>query len=91
MLLPKDALRELCRRHQIRQLVMLSGTHYHEDAPIDLIVEFEPEAKKALEFVDIQEELGRLLDHSVRLNTRRYHERFRLKGHEELLYENNTN
>src|SRR3954468_17243509 len=61
----RAALAELCRRHGIRKLSLfgsvLKGTA-RPDSDIDLLVEFEPEARPTLlDLAAMEEELARLL------------------------------
>lgn len=60
-----DALAGLCRRHHIRRLAlfgsMLKGTN-RPDSDVDLLVEFEPEARPGLlDMAQIELELSPLL------------------------------
>jgi predicted nucleotidyltransferase len=60
-----DKLAELCRRHQIRKLSLfgsqLKGTA-RPDSDIDLLVEFEPDARVSfLDMAEIEIELSGLL------------------------------
>jgi predicted nucleotidyltransferase len=59
------ALASLCRRHRIRRLSLygsvLKGTA-RPDSDVDLLVEFEPDAKPSLlHVVDIEQDLSALL------------------------------
>jgi len=61
----QDALAELCRRHRIRRLSLfgsvLKGTA-RPDSDVDLLVEFEPDAKPGLlGMAEIETELSELL------------------------------
>lgn len=60
------ALASVCRRHRIRRLSLfgstLKGTN-HSDSDVDLLVEFEPDAKPSLlTMAGIEIELSPLLD-----------------------------
>jgi predicted nucleotidyltransferase len=61
-----EALASLCRRHRIRQLSLFGSTlkgSARPDSDIDLLVEFEPQAKPGLiALVGIELELSLLLN-----------------------------
>lgn len=70
----QDQLRDLCRRRGIRRLSLfgsvLKGTA-RPDSDIDLLVEFDPDARPSyFDLADIEQELSRLLgDRRVDLRT----------------------
>lgn len=71
--IPKEEIAAFCRRHRIRRLAVF-GSALREDfkpeSDIDMLVEFEPEARVGLiGFVRIENELSRLLGRKVDLNT----------------------
>ncbi len=65
LLFDSDALGELCRRHHIRQLSLFGSTLKSTagpDSDIDLLVEFERDAKPGLlDLANIENELSNLL------------------------------
>jgi len=70
---PREALAEFCRRHQIRRL-SLFGSVLREDfgpeSDVDVLVEFDPEARVGFfALVRMEMELSELLGHKVDLNT----------------------
>lgn len=70
-----EDLRRFCERHGIRKLSLygstLKGTA-RPDSDIDLLVEFEPDAvPDLLQLVEMEEELGALVDRRVDLRTAR--------------------
>jgi uncharacterized protein len=67
----RRAIAEFCRRHHIRRLSLFGSVlrdDFRPDSDVDVLVEFEPDAKIGLhEFFDAQEELEQLLGRSVDL------------------------
>jgi predicted nucleotidyltransferase len=68
-----EDLRQFCERHGIRKLSLygstLKGTA-RPDSDIDLLVEFEPDAvPDLLQLVEMEEELGALVNRRVDLRT----------------------
>ncbi len=61
-----DALASICRRHHIRRLSLFGSTLKgisRPDSDVDLLVEFEPDAKPSLlTMAEIELELSSLLD-----------------------------
>ena len=70
--IPRDRIADFCRRHHIRKL-SLFGSILHDDfrpdSDIDVLVEFEPEARTGFAFFGMQEELSAILGRNVDLNT----------------------
>lgn len=63
---------DLCRREHIRRLAVFGSVARGEADPqsdLDLLVEFEPEARVGLRFITIQDDLSRLFGRDVDLNT----------------------
>jgi predicted nucleotidyltransferase len=62
----QDALAAICRRHHIRRLSLFGSTlkgSNRPDSDVDLLVEFEPEARPSLlTMARIEIELSQLLD-----------------------------
>ncbi|MYC93956.1 MAG: nucleotidyltransferase [Caldilineaceae bacterium SB0661_bin_32] len=67
--IPKDVVADFCQRHQIRRLALLQkGLSSEED--LDLIVEFESDAKVGLlDLARMERELSKALDRSTHLLT----------------------
>ncbi|MCY3710733.1 MAG: hypothetical protein OXG26_17715 [Caldilineaceae bacterium] len=67
--IPKDVVADFCQRHQIRRLALLQkGLSSEED--LDLIVEFESDAKVGLlDLARMERELSEALDRSTHLLT----------------------
>ena len=67
--IPKDVVADFCQRHQIRRLALLQKSLTSE-ADLDLIVEFESDAKVGLlHLARMEKELSEALDRSTRLMT----------------------
>ncbi|MBM4329557.1 MAG: nucleotidyltransferase family protein [Deltaproteobacteria bacterium] len=63
---------EFCRRHRIRKLALFGSVlreDFREDSDIDVLVEFEPDAKVGLNFFSMERELSELFGRKVDLNT----------------------
>jgi hypothetical protein len=68
----RDQLEELCRRYDIRRLAFFGSVirdDFDDDSDIDILVEFQPEAKVGLSFFSLQKELSVLLGRQVDLST----------------------
>ena len=67
--IPKDVVVDFCQRHQIRRLALLQKSLTSE-AELDLIVEFESDAKVGLlHLARMEKELSEALDRSTHLMT----------------------
>lgn len=70
---PKEELAEFCRRNQIRRLSLFGSVlreDFGPDSDVDVLVEFEPEARVGLfALARMEMELSELLGHRVDLNT----------------------
>ena len=72
MAIPYDAIVDLCQRYRIRKLSLFGsvlGKDFHTDSDIDVLVEFEPDARIGLKFITIRDELTELFGREVDLNT----------------------
>ena len=70
--IPKDELEAFCRRNRIRRLALFGSVlrdDFTPESDIDVLVEFEPDAKVGWSFFAMQDELGKLLGREVDLNT----------------------
>lgn len=68
----EELLQAFCERHHIRKLALFGSvicSDFRPDSDIDVLVEFEPGHIPGFEFFAIQDELSRLLDRDVDLNT----------------------
>jgi predicted nucleotidyltransferase len=63
--IPKDKITDFCRRHHIRRLALFGSVLRDDFGPqsdIDVLVEFEPDAKVGLfKLYDLEQELSRIL------------------------------
>lgn len=70
--IPTTEIEAFCRRWHIRKLSLFGsilGEDFRVDSDIDVLVEFEPEARIGLDFIQIQDELSTLFGRNVDLNT----------------------
>ena len=68
----QNRLEELSRKYHIRRLALFGSVlreDFRSDSDIDVLVEFEPDAKVGLSFFSLQEELSELLQRQVDLST----------------------
>ena len=70
---PREELAEFCRRNRIQRLSLFGSVlreDFGPDSDVDVLVEFEPEAKVGFfALVRMEMELSELLGHKVDLNT----------------------
>ncbi|HQT96212.1 MAG: nucleotidyltransferase [Acidobacteria bacterium 37-65-4] len=72
LVIDRDALAALCRRHGIRRLALFGSVLRGDARPnsdVDVLVEFEPGRAPGFRFIAIQDELSHLLGRTVDLNT----------------------
>ena len=70
--LPRDAISHLCRRYRIRRLAVFGSAlreDFGSDSDVDLLVEFDPDAKVGLNFFAIEDEFAEIIGRKVDLNT----------------------
>lgn len=71
VILPVEKISEICRRYQVRELSVFGSAargDMRPDSDIDLLVEFEPDARIGLfEFAGMEEELAALVGRKVDL------------------------
>lgn len=70
--IPRDQIAAFCRRHHIHRLAIFGSalrSDFTTDSDLDVLVEFEPDARTGLAFFAMQDELSRMLGRSVDLNT----------------------
>lgn len=69
--IPREKIEELCRRHRIHKFSLFGSVlrdDFRPDSDVDVLVEFDPNAKLSLfDLVYIEEELAALLDRKVDL------------------------
>lgn len=72
--IPVDKIVVFCQRNQIRKMALFGSVlrdDFRPDSDVDVMVEFEPDAHVGWEFIDIQEELSKLLGREVDLHTQK--------------------
>ncbi len=70
--LPHAEIEALCREYQIRRLALFGSAlrdDFTADSDVDVLVEFEPDARIGLAFFRLQDELSELLHQKVDLHT----------------------
>ena len=70
--IPKDEIAEFCRRNHIRRLALFGSVLREDFTPesdVDVLVEFEPDARVGLRFFGLEQELSEILGRKVDLNT----------------------
>ena len=71
--IPSNEIAAFCRRHHIQELSLYGSVlrpDFRPDSDIDVLVEFDPEAKIGLKFFKIEDELAELLGRRVDLTTK---------------------
>lgn len=70
--IPKDRIADFCRRNHIRRLALFGSVlrdDFRPGSDVDVLVEFEPDARIGLRFFALEEELSEILGRKVDLNT----------------------
>lgn len=70
--IPEPQIAEFCRKHHIRQLALFGSIlrdDFTPDSDIDILVNFEPGHTPGFAFIDLQDQLSKLLGRAVDLNT----------------------
>jgi predicted nucleotidyltransferase len=70
--IPRDTIAEFCRRNRIRRLALFGSVlrdDFRPESDVDVLVEFEPDARVGLRFFALEEELSEILGRKVDLNT----------------------
>jgi len=70
--IPKEKIAEFCRRNHIRRLALFGSVlreDFGPDSDVDVLVEFEPQARVGLAFFAMELELSEILGRKVDLNT----------------------
>ena len=70
--IPKTAIADFCRRHQISKLALFGSvlrSDFGAESDIDVLVEFQPGFVPGLEFFAMESELSAILKRKVDLNT----------------------
>lgn len=67
-----ETIADFCRRHHIRKLSFFGSVlrdDFGPDSDVDVLVEFKAGHEPGLEFFSMQDELSRILNRTVDLNT----------------------
>lgn len=70
--IPREAVAAFCRRHHIRRLSLFGSVlrnDFSSHSDVDVLVQFEPGYVPGLALFGMQEELSRILQRRVDLNT----------------------
>ncbi len=71
--IPKEKIAEFCRNHRIRKLAFFGSVlrdDFRPESDVDVLVEFEPEARVGLiKLAGMEIELSRLLGHRAEMHT----------------------
>jgi len=70
--IPKERIAEFCRTNRIRRLALFGSVlrdDFGPDSDVDVLVEFEPDARVGLRFFGLEIELSEILGRKVDLNT----------------------
>lgn len=68
----RDRLEKLCQKYGIQRLALFGSVirdDFGDDSDVDILVEFQPEAKVGFSFFSLQKELSLLLGRQVDLST----------------------
>ncbi len=68
----EDAIKRLCQQYYIRKLSLFGSvlrSDFHHNSDVDILVEFEPGRTPGFEFIDIQDQLSKMIGRSIDLNT----------------------
>jgi hypothetical protein len=69
---PRRKIAQFCRANRIRSLALFGSVlrdDFRPESDIDVLVEFEPEARVGLSFFRMQDELSAIMGRPVDLNT----------------------
>ena len=70
--LDQEKIVEFCRKHRIRKLSLFGSAlrdDFGPESDVDLLVEFEPDAKVGWRFFSMERELSQIVGRRVDLNT----------------------
>lgn len=70
--IPEEKIASFCRRNQIRRLAFFGSVlrdDFSAESDVDVLVEFEPDARVGLQFFKMEQELSEILGRPVDLNT----------------------
>ena len=67
-----DRIAEFCQRNRIRRLALFGSVlrdDFTPESDVDVLVEFDPEARVGLAFITVQDELSTILGRQVDMHT----------------------
>lgn len=70
--IPGEKIAEFCRRNHIRKLAFFGSVlreDFSSESDVDVLVEFEADARVGLQFFKMEQELSEILGRKVDLNT----------------------
>ena len=70
--IPTEQVAEFCQRNQILRLALFGSVlrdDFTPESDVDILVEFEPDARIGLAFITVQDELSGILGSQVDLHT----------------------
>ncbi len=70
--LPEEEIARFCRQNHIQRLALFGSVlrdDFGPDSDVDVLVEFEPDARVGLRFFTLEQELSEILGRKVDLNT----------------------
>lgn len=70
--IPRQRIADFCTRNRIRRLALFGSVlreDFGPDSDVDVLVEFEPDARVGLRFFSLEIELAEILGRKVDLNT----------------------
>ena len=70
--IPTDRVAEFCQRNHIRRLALFGSVlrdDFTPESDVDVLVEFEPDARVGFVFITMQDELSEILGQQVDLHT----------------------
>ena len=72
--IPTEKIAQVCRKYGVKEMSVFGSTlggEMRPDSDVDILVEFQPEAKIGWEFFELEQELTRLFGRNVDLGTKR--------------------
>jgi len=70
--LPEEEIARFCRQNHIQRLALFGSVlrdDFGPDSDVDVLVEFDPDARVGLHFFTLEQELSEILGRKVDLNT----------------------
>ena len=70
--IPTERIAEFCRQNRILRLALFGSVlrdDFRSDSDVDVLVEFEPDARVGLRFFELEQELTEILGRKVDLST----------------------